>query len=272
VVALLSAYNEEQFAAGCIEHLIGEGLAVYVVDDGSTDATGEIVRSYLGSGVIGLERRERGEHVELEALLQRKEELAMTLYADWFLSCDFDEIRTSPWPGVTLREAVARVDGEGYNAVNFQEFTFVPTREERNHDHPRFRETMRSYYPFAPFFPHRLMLWKKQEERVDLVWSGGHKVRFPGLRLYPQSFIMKHYLFLSPEHAQRKYGWRVHPEAALARGWHGWREGYSADTLDLPYASELRLYVDDSHLDASSPWKEHCLAPGWRSRRERDSE
>jgi glycosyltransferase involved in cell wall biosynthesis len=271
-VALLSAYNEERFAAGCIEHLIAEGLMVYVIDDGSTDATAEIVRSYLGRGVIGLERRERGHNVDLEALLQRKEELAMTLEADWILSCDFDEMRISPWPGVTLRDAIARVEAEGYNAVNFQEFTFVPTREEPDHDHPRFWETMRSYYPFAPVSHHQVKCWRKPNERVELVWSGGHRVRFAGLRLYPESFPMKHYLFLSPEHAGRKYGWRSHPQSALARGWHGWREGYSADTLDLPYASELRHYVDDSQLDANSPWKEHCLAPGWRSRRGGTSE
>ena len=73
------------------------------------------------------------------------------LAADWFLHLDADEIPLPPHSaGETLREALAEADAAGYNAVEFAEFTFVPTRESPDHDHPDFRRTMRWYYPFAP--------------------------------------------------------------------------------------------------------------------------
>jgi hypothetical protein len=45
------------------------------------------------------------------------------------------------------------------------------------------------------FNVHRLNAWKRQAGRVELAWSAGHQVPFPGLRMYPESFPMR--LFLS---------------------------------------------------------------------------
>jgi hypothetical protein len=98
------------------------------------------------------------------------------------------------------------LDRLGYNAVNFLEFTFLPTREAPDHDHPDFRQTLRTYYPFAPFYPHQLKAWKSSAApEPELASSGGHKVRFPGLRMPPEAFPAKHYLFLSLPHAVEKY-------------------------------------------------------------------
>ena len=56
----------------------------------------------------------------------------------------------------------------------------MPTIEAPDHDHPRFQETMRHYYPYSPGRPDRLNAWKRQDARVDLAASGGHQVSFPG--------------------------------------------------------------------------------------------
>jgi len=259
VVALLATHNEERFVGGCIEHLFAHGIETYVIDNESSDATVAIAERYRGRGLAGVESVPRqGEYRWLE-LLTRKAELAATLDADWFMHVDADEIRLPPRPGRKLAEALGEVDRTGYNAVDFLEFTFVPTREEPDHDHPGFLQTMRAYYPFLPRSPDRMNAWKRQDDPVDLVSSGGHVVRFPGLRAYPERFVMRHYLFLSVDHAIRKYVERVYDDAEIEAGLHQRRAALRAEDIVLQPASELRTYVSDDMLDASEPCVEHPL-------------
>ena len=259
-IAFLATYNEERFVAGCIEHLSRQGVGVYLLDNSSTDGTVDIAGRYVNRGLVGVEILPRGGVYNLRAILSRKEELAASLDADWFMHVDADEIRVPPRAGRTLAEAFAEVQARGYNAVNFQEFTFIPTAESPDHDHPDFQETMRWYYPFLPSFPHRLNAWQRQTRRVELAWSAGHQVRFPGLRMYPDSFILRHYQFLSVPHAIRKYADRRHDPAALAVGWHGWRERFRPQAIRLPSQKELRIYSTDDQLDASDPRTRHYIA------------
>ena len=260
VIALLATYNEERFIAGCIESLAQQGVHVYLIDNGSTDSTVAIASRYLGDTVLAIEPFPRPEAFNLHAILRRKEELASTLHADWFMHLDADEIRLPTAPHHTLAEGFADIARQGYNAVNFQEFTFIPTIESPDHDHGDFRRTMRSYYPFLPVFPHRLNAWRRQPDRVDLASHAGHRVQFPGLRMYPRSFNLLHYQFLSIAHAGEKYGARRHDAAALARGWHGWREHFRPDAARLPSAKELQTYWSEDRLDASHPRTRHYIA------------
>jgi hypothetical protein len=144
---------------------------------------------------------------------------------------------------------------------NFQEYTFVPTREEPDHDHARYTETMRWYYPFGPKFPHRLNAWKRQATRVDLARNGGHLVSFAGLRMAPEPLVMRHYQFLSVPHAIEKYMERKYDPEAVKRGWHDWRATLQPQHIQLPPEKDLRLYVSDHQLDATNPWPRHVL-PG----------
>ncbi|MCL6432198.1 MAG: glycosyltransferase family 92 protein, partial [Anaerolineae bacterium] len=223
VVALLQVYNGERFITACLEHLISQGVQVHLTDNCSTDRTVELAERYLGRGLIGIDTLPRGGTFSLRPQLEHKERLAEMLDADWFMHVDVDEFRVPVRSGCTLAEAFREVENEGYNAVNFMEFTFIPTRESPDHDHPYFQETMRWYYPFQPFYPHRLNAWKRQPCRVELAWSAGHEVRFPGLRMYPQSFPMRHYLFLSLRHAVEKFVATKYDPQEVASGWFRWR-------------------------------------------------
>ena len=271
VVAIIAAYNEERFIAACLEHLFRQGVEAYLIDNCSTDGTVAVARRYLGRGLIGVESfpRPAGRY-SWRAILLRKEELAATLEADWFMHVDPDEVRLPPRAGQTLAEALAEVDAQGYNAVDFFEFTFIPTREEPDHDHPDFQRTMRRYYPFLPWSPHRLNAWRRQPARVELAWYGGHRVRFPGLRVAPTLFPMRHYPFLSVAHFLDKYTRRLYDPAELRRGWWGWRSRLKPDLIRLPAQDELRLYTSDDELDPSNPRKqdfaEAWAAPGRRRR------
>lgn len=262
VVALLATYDEERFVASAIEQLASQGVEVYMIDNESTDATTEIAERYRDRGLAGIETFARGGVYPWLRLLDRKAELASTLDADWFMHVDADEVRLPPQSGVTLAEAMAEVDRLGYNAVNFREFTFVPTLEQPDHDHSRFQETMRWYYPFLPCFPDQLKAWKRQEQPVDLRSAGGHRVDFPERRIYPESFPMRHYLHLSVEHAIWKYAKRVYDPAEVAAGFHRRRAAFRGDNVNLLSESELREYVSDDLLDASDPRIEHPLFAG----------
>lgn len=270
VVAILASYNEERFIAACLEHLFQQGIEAYLIDDSSTDDTVRIAERYLKKGLIGIESFPRTEFYVWKPILERKEQLAHMLDADWLMHADPDEIRLPPRSNQTLAEAFSEADAQGYNAVNFQEFTFVPTQEAPDHDHPEYQRTMRSYYPFLPSFPHQLKAWKQQLERVELAWSGGHKVRFANLRMYHTSFPMRHYQFLSVPHAQRMYGVKKVDRDELEAGWHGWRNQLSTEMIKLPSQAELRTYISDDHLDASNPRTRHlieeCVAPRWKNR------
>jgi hypothetical protein len=261
VVAVLTVRNEERFMASCLENLIGQGVEVYVCDNESTDRTVEIAERYLGNGVIGIETAAYAGVFDWELLLRRKEELFHSLEADWLVHIDADEVLLSP-SDLPLAAAIAEVDALGYDAIEFLEFTFIPTLESPDHDSPNFPTTLRTYYPFLPFSPNCVRAFKKQDGPMEIVWSGGHVVRFEHeLKLYPEPFRKKHYLFLSSEHAAQKYVRRLYRrEEVEGRGWHDWRAHLRLEDIRLPSAAELSVTVSDEDLDASNPWTKHWLA------------
>ncbi|GLR39568.1 hypothetical protein GCM10007880_00840 [Mesorhizobium amorphae] len=236
-------------------------MQVYVCDNQSTDRTLEIAQRYSGAGLIGFESIPHSGWYRWEHLLRRKEELFQSLEADWFMHVDADEIHLPPTSYASLVSAIAAADALGSNAIEFSEFTFIPTREAPNHDNPDYQHTLRTYYPFRPTSPHCVRAYKKQDGPMEIAWSGGHLVRFGGpVRLYPERFRMKHYLFLSAEHAARKYvGRRYLSEEVIGRGWHGWRPRLRSEDIRLPDATKVRATATDDDLDEANPWSAHWL-------------
>jgi hypothetical protein len=259
VIAIIAAFNEERFIGGCLEHLIAQGVEAYLIDNQSTDRTVAVASQYLGRGLVGIEEFARDGVYRWRQILRRKETVATELQADWFMHLDADEVPLPPSSGQTLLEAFTAVDASGYNVVEFSDFTFVPTEESPDHDHPDFRSTMHWYYPFAPSQLHLVRAWRRQVEPVDLVSTGGHNARFPGWRLSPTRFRLKHYIVLSREQAIRKYVGRVFDPEELRDGWHGWRASFPAERVRLPSRSALRTAAIDDELDPSEPRKTHWL-------------
>jgi glycosyltransferase involved in cell wall biosynthesis len=259
VLAIIAAHNEERFIEGCLEHLFAHGVEAYLCDNQSTDRTVAIASRYLGAGLRGIEHLPRDGTFRWRRILERKEELAAELAADWFLHLDADEVPLPPRAGQTLAQALAEVEAVGCNAVEFSEFAFVPTREAPDHDHPDFRRTMRWYYPFAPAAPHLVRAWQRQPARVELAGTGGHVVGFPGRRIAPERFRLRHYLFLSREHALRKYVAKRYDPEEVRGGWHGWRAALAPAKIRLPSQAELRRADSHDDLDPSHPRTRHCF-------------
>jgi glycosyltransferase involved in cell wall biosynthesis len=251
VVAIIAAYNEADIIDTVVGDLVRQDIQVYLLDDGSTDGTAEIVERYRGRGVIGIERLERPEvdgegRFGLERIVCRKTQLAQELNADWFINHDADEFRESPWPGVSLRDGIAWVDRLGFNAIDFVCLNFWP-------DHDQFRngkdvrDAFTRFALAAPYDRVQVRCWKKTDGPLDLVTTAGHEARFPARRVFPVRFILRHYPIRGQAHGERKvFHERQFLDAERERGWHVQYEAFREGQSFLHDGSALEPYEPDA--------------------------
>lgn len=259
IIALLTVYNEALFIRRCLQHLRDQGISVYLIDNGSTDNTRKIAEDFLGNGVIRIDQLPRRGIFELEKILLKEEAVSREMDADWYIHLDADEIRQAPNPYRTLREGIEAVDRMGYNAINFDEFVFVPTNNEDNFENDAYPEEMKYYYFFEPQKLRRLNAWKNIGP-VDLHSYGGHKVNFPGMKIYPENFILRHYISLSRSHLIRKFCSRVVSETERGeKGWNNARASLHPKDLKLPSQASLKMLSNDNTWDRGEPLKKHII-------------
>jgi len=230
VTAIISAYNEGDVIYHVIGDLIQQGASVYLLDHRSTDNTVSEASKWLGKGLLHIETYPDDAHYAEENktryiwrdILKRKAELAAQLDADWFIHADADEFRESPWPGLTLREAIYIVDRLGYNAIDFEllnfrpvDNSFVPGKDVRQFLH--------HYEGCEDYNARQVKAWKNLHMPVDLVTSGGHDINFEGRRVFPIRFIHRHYPIRSQQHGlQKVFRQRKNRfcEAERSMAWH----------------------------------------------------
>lgn len=223
--AIMAVYNEADVVREAVTKLIEHGVDVYLIDNASTDGTAERVADLVGRGVVDIETvrfYEDGREVyDWTALLKMKEQVSRRLPHGWFLHVDADEIRYAPWPGVSLREGLDRVDAAGYNLVNFKLFNFRLT-DSTVVDASDFESSMTLYSGTERFNQRQVKAWKSHPA-VDIAALGGHHIRVPDARVFPTRFIHKHYPVRSLEHGRRKIlaeRKARFSNAEKARGWH----------------------------------------------------
>ncbi|HEY9696912.1 MAG TPA: sulfotransferase [Trichocoleus sp.] len=258
VVALLTVRNEELFIAKCLEHLHAQGIEVCLIDNGSTDRTLEIATRFLGRSIFRIEHLPFNGTRELQLSLLNEERLAREIEADWFIHHDADEIRQAPAPHETLLEAIQAVDHQGYNAINFDEFVFLPTSDDESFVNKDYVQEMQHYYFFQPKPLHRLNAWKKNDS-IDLHSQGGHQVQFSGQKIYPNSFVLRHYIALSRSHAIAKYGSRIFSKDNLSKGWGGSRVTFVPSQLNFPNRDQLKQFNNNYAWDKSDVWTVHTF-------------
>jgi glycosyltransferase involved in cell wall biosynthesis len=258
IVALLALRNEAVYLPVCLSHLAAQGIETCVIDNGSTDQSREIVESYRDQGVFKIIEYPYAGFYDWAGLLKLKEQLAATIQADWFIHHDADEIREAPRSWSTLAEGIAAADRDGYNAINFDEFVFVPTHNSEDYAGTDFVSSMHYCYFFEPLSYHRVNAWKKCASGVDLVSTAGHQAIFADRRITPEVFVLRHYMFLSIDHCLRKYTKeRTYSKREVDElGWHGWRARLTAAHLRLPTLAELKR-PDAGYWDKSDPSRSH---------------
>lgn len=262
VIAIIAAFNEGDIISPVIGHLAENGIDVYLIDNHSTDDTREQASQWLGRGLLRIESfppvcSESPGSFDWTSILHRKEELAGELPADWFIHNDADEIRESPWPGMTLKEAIRWVDTVGYNCIDFKCLNFSPVDDGfRQGDDPRIYFTF--YENAAEFDKVRLNCWKKTKMGVSLASSGGHEALFENRRVFPIKFLLRHYPIRSQRHgvqkifAERKSRFL---ESERSKGWHIQYNQFKDETqLLLRNPAELRHFdLDRARLELMLP-------------------
>jgi glycosyltransferase involved in cell wall biosynthesis len=110
LVAILATYNEEHFVANCVRNLVAQGALIYLIDNESTDATIRRVRETAGNALVGVESFPRHGIYSWQPILERKEQIANQIEADWFMHVDADEIHLPP---SRLADACSCLSGSG---------------------------------------------------------------------------------------------------------------------------------------------------------------
>jgi glycosyltransferase involved in cell wall biosynthesis len=255
VVALVGVYNEEDVIVPFLEYTISQGIEVHLLDNGSTDRTAERAARFLHRGLRAIEKfPESGPSPthDWAGMLNRKAELASRTEGDWFIHLDADEIRESPWPGLTLREALCRVDREGFNAVDHACVVFHPTGGNFLED--RAIQPQFPYFEFGTRPAHFMQIkaWKRQPGPVECAESAGHAVSFPGRRVYPFKFLLRHYPIRSQQHGEKKVFVERLPRfrpVLRARGWHKQYDGISRNHAFVRDPSTLSCFSPETFYD-----------------------
>ena len=256
-VAILCVRNEANHIRRAINDFVSQGIDVVIIDNGSTDHTLQICSEFLGNGLLSIEHMPWKGEFDLTTQLEIKNTIVRNLNHDWVIHADADEWLHTPVKGESLQEGIARIDKLGYNAINFEEFVFLPNRNESS-ELPDYNKKNLHYYFFSPEKKRLMRAWKTGHV-FNNISTGGHKLSGIDLNLAAETFILRHYITLSLEHAVKKYENRKFSDADLKKGWHGNRLQLDAKRLTLPETHYLKKLAcwDDVNFDRTDPKNKH---------------
>jgi glycosyltransferase involved in cell wall biosynthesis len=131
VTAVLAIRNEEVYLANCLRHLVRNRINFVIIDNGSSDGSTEILRRReFAANLVDVQELPFVGVFSLSEQLQRKMTIIGALDTDWVVHIDADEVMHSYREGETLNQAFSRLDAEGWNVVNFDEFVFLPIEQD----------------------------------------------------------------------------------------------------------------------------------------------
>jgi hypothetical protein len=226
-LAIVTTYNDADIAIQTILKMLDDGIDVDVLDNWSTDGTFEqlMVLCGLRKG-IRIERFPVSgptDNHEFEAILRRKEEIAARFPGRWIIHHDSDEIRCSPWAGVSLRGGLQLVDQMKFTAVDFTVCDFRPIDCRFSPGNDPEQQIRHFQFGDRPDLFTQVKAWRQGDDRVDLASHAGHQVCFPERKIFAYNFILKHYPMRTPAQARRKVfaerRERYSPRLR-AKGWH----------------------------------------------------
>ncbi len=258
ITAVLAIRDEEYYLANCLRHLVRSGVDFVIIDNGSSDKSAEIYRRReFSKGLVDVQELPFTGAFSLGDQLRKKMDVIGRLETDWVLHVDADEEMHSNVEGEPLNQALSRLEAQGWNVVNFDEFVFLPIEcdyiPEAGGNQP-----ILHYYFFQPFSPRLMRAWKKSNG-FSLVEHGGHLLTGADLRLAPENLVLRHYIVRSQDHAFHKYIERKFAADEVAGGSHIHRINQPLESFVFPPAKSLRKVSapEDCHMDRSDPWKVH---------------
>lgn len=225
-LAIIHCYNEEDIIEETIDHLLNEGLDVCIVDNCSTDRTYHLInkkysdnkRVHIRQSVINSSQYE---WKELLAITENLTHEFSGSYS-WFMHHDADEIRKSPFKGITLQQQITLASALGYNALDFTviDFRFIDEQNILNS-----YEQHLNYFEFGRRSGHfkQVKAWEYSSD-INLSDSGGHDAIFSNRKIYPIKCLLKHYPLRNIRQANKKVYQDRLPRFEKEKknlGWHG---------------------------------------------------
>lgn len=255
ITAIITMRNEHRYMPHCFDYYIEQGIEVVVIDNDSSGLSASILKDYSDRNLITTYNYPYSGFYDWYGILNFIDDLRKDIITDWIIRIDSDELLDSPKVHESLSEAINRVDKEGYNVINFNEYVFVPLSVEDelylNHI-----SQSRYFYFFEPS-KNRLMRAYKNEIQVSSSSTGGHRFPIEEIKLFPNNFILKHYISLSQKHFFEKYHNRDFSKDELLKGWHKNRVNIPRDNSIFPRIHNLNFYDDKESLKMAKAKKKH---------------
>ncbi len=258
ITAIIAVHNGAKTIGPVLAHLYENDIDVYVIDHGSTDSTIDVIADYKEKKVKEVRYMAYDGVLRLQKILEMKEDIIRTLHDGWVIHIDADEIMDSPRKDETLRHMIERIDREGYDVIDCDEFIFVPMHPDD--DEPKdYINAMRYYYYYKPknFKLHRVQRVAGAKEK-DWSQSSGHGLSLEGRKLAPEKICKRHYIGISFDHLRGQYISRVFDGKALLRGWHNVRTGLNPQSIVRPSVRALNN-IDRDGLVTSRPYTYHLI-------------
>ncbi|SCY44031.1 methyltransferase domain-containing protein [Nitrosospira sp. Nsp13] len=230
IAAVIHTFNEFDILPEVVEHLVSQGIEIHVFDNWSTDGSWDLVNTLVTSGKVRHAERfpdkSSGDY-KWKLQLEKTAEYAAKLDVDWVMHHDADEIRCSPWYGISLRDAFAWVNSLGYSAVDFTviDFRFLTRQPQISNSY----QNNLNHFEFGrrPGHFEQIKAWKNNT-KVDLASSGGHQAIFQERSIFPLKFLMKHYPLRNALQANNKVFKDRLPRMAAEQKAFGWHKQYDA--------------------------------------------
>lgn len=235
ICAVIAVRNEYPYMSVLLPLLAAQKIDVVILDNDSSDGCIKLYQKFHYAPVIAVETLPYTGDFSLTDQLHKKEEIISRLHHDWVVHHDADEVLQHR-EGGTLRDAIEEADGLGFNALNFEEFVFLPKPGEDLSGRDYYKEMLR-YYFFSPDTNRLNRAWKRLDNLSQM--SGGHILSGETVKMNPCSHILRHYIVLSSRHALSKYLSREFDDFDLKKGWHGNRINFTFENLTIPEDHEL---------------------------------
>lgn len=255
IVAIISIRNNAEYLRVLLEYLSQNKIDVILIDQESDDGSEKIYNTYLNKPIVDVIRIPFTGSFSLQAQLELKEEIRQSIKADWIIHHDSDEIMESAQSSESLYEMISRIDHEGYNTINFEEYVFLPEDLRVDYSYRNFLKEMKFYYCFAPA-PMRLNRIFKNSSNNNSLANGGHQMIGEEVRVYPQNMILRHYIGLSFRRLLDKYNNRIFSKEEIEKGWHFNRVNVEWENIGIPDLEMLNFIPIDG-INNLNPYQSH---------------
>jgi glycosyltransferase involved in cell wall biosynthesis len=258
ICVVIAARNEKPCLQFILPLLAEQSIHVAIIDHESTDGSHDLCKQLRYNPVVAVDHLPYTGEFSLSDQLLAKQQLAEGLPHTWLVHHDADELMHHCNGIANLRQCIEEAEAEGANAVNFEEFVFLPDPGSQS-THVNYLDNHKHYYYFVPAENRLNRAFRRELIGSNLI-GAGHVLQCDDLKLSATTHVLRHYIALSEAHIKQKYASRKFSASELARGWHSDRVAIPPDSLSIPRFSPYLCTLSPAHpglLERSRPASKH---------------